>query len=139
MASTDLSFSGSIFRYDQSLVIATNRQSAKLNPVRLAYSASGYSAGQVLARNTTSGYYQAYASGGASGTGTAACILFNAHPVEDFDGTASTSTAIATGIFGGCTVFKNSLSGYTGFESAIRTDLGAREITDATGTTLLSF
>lgn len=136
MGSIDVNFNGEIFRYDQPLVIATNRASAVLLGVRLRYDSDGYLAGTVLARNTTDGYFQAYDSGGSSGTDTAACILFENHPVEDFDSTASTGSTVAVGIFGGCAVYKDRL---TGFDSDALTDLGGREITGANGETLVLF
>lgn len=136
MASTDANFKGSIFRYDQPLVIAMNRQSAYMVGLRLKYQSGGYAAGTVLARNTDDGLYQAFDNGGASGIDTATCILFEAHPAEDFDGTAATSTTTAVGIFGGCAVYKDKLTGY---DSSILTDLKGRLIKGATGDDLLLF
>lgn len=136
MASVDANFKGSIFRFDQPLVIAMNRSSAVLIGVRLRYQSGGYAAGTVLARNTTDGFYQAYNNSGSSGIDTAACILFEAHPAEDFDGTGSTSTTTAVGIFGGCAVYKDRL---TGWDANAKTDLSAREIIGGTGDTLLLF
>jgi hypothetical protein len=136
MASTDVNFNGSVFRFDQPLVIAMNRQSAYLLGIRLRYQADGYAAGTVLARNTTDGLYQAYDDGGSSGINTAACVLFDKKAAEDFDGTASTSTTTAVGIFGGCAVYKDRLTGY---DANALTDLKGRVIKGATGDDLVLF
>lgn len=136
MASVDARFNGSIFRFDQPLVIAMNRSSAVLVGVRLRYQSGGYAAGTVLARNTTDGFYQAYNDAGSSGINTAACILFEAHAAEDFDGTASTSTTTAVGIFGGCAVYKDRLTGY---DANALTDLKGRIIIGASSDELILF
>jgi len=136
MGNIDAGFKGEITRYDQPLVIASNRASAILLGVRLRWQAGGYPSGTVLARNTTDGLYQAYASGGASGTGTAACILWTGRKPEDFDGTAATSSTVSQGIFGGCTVYKDRLTGY---DAAALTALKGTEIIDASGTSLIKF
>lgn len=136
MSKLDPVFNGEIFRKDFPLVIASNRASAQLNPVRLRYNSAGYLAGTVLARNTTDGLYQPYVDGAASGTGTAACVLFEGHGTEDFPGTASTDSCLAVGIFGGCSLFFDNL---TGLDAAGEVDLGMREITDATGVKTVTF
>ena len=136
MASVDAKFDGNIFQFNQPLVIAMNRSSAVLIGVRLRYNSGGYPAGQLLARNTTDGFYQKYASGGSSGTDTAACVLFSAHPVEDFDSTASTGSTASVGIFGGCAVYKDRLTDY---DSDALTDLKGRIIIGANGDELILF
>lgn len=136
MASVDANFKSSIFRFDQPLVIAMNRSSAVLIGLRLKYQSGGYAAGTVLARNTTDGLYQAYDDGGASGIDTAACVLFEAHAAEDFDGTAATSTTTAVGIFGGCAVYKDNLTGY---DANALTDLKGRVVKGTTGDDLVLF
>jgi hypothetical protein len=136
MSKLDSTFNGQIFRKDMPLVIASNRSSAVLHPVRLRYQADGYAAGTVLARNTTDGLYQAYTDGAASGTGTAAAVLFEAHGAEDFPGATSNDSCLAVGIFGGCSLFYDSL---TGIDAAGEADLGMREITDATGVKTVKF
>jgi hypothetical protein len=129
-------FSQSVFRKDFPMPIATNRISAILLPVMLRYNSAGYVAGTVLARNTTDGLYDAYNSGGSSGTNVAACVLFEGHAAEDFNSTASSGNTGAVGIFGGCTVFKDSLPNYN---AGILTDLSAKLITDASGVVLVKF
>lgn len=136
MSSVDLKFSGNIFHKNYPIILACSPVLALLLPARLVYVSGGYVAGQVLARNTVSGYFQKYVDGSASGVGTAACILFEDHGEQDFDGTsAATSTTIAVGIFGGV-VFLDKL---TGLDAAAETDLKARELVDATGVTTLKF
>lgn len=123
--------SGNIFEKDHPIILACNRHLATFLPVRLAFdSVNGdYLTGTVLARNTTSGYFQRYVSGGASGTGTAACILF-----EDV-APASGDTLLSRGIFTG-QVFQAKC---IGLDSGAITNLGARSITDATGTQILIY
>ncbi len=129
-------FNANVFSKDFPIIIATNRSSAILNPIRLRYNADGYPAGQVLGRNTTDGLFQKYETGGSSGIDTAACILFEPQAIGEFDGPAATGSAMAIGIFGGCTLFKDKL---VDLDSGAITDLGARTIIDATGVTTLKF
>jgi hypothetical protein len=136
MSGIDLSFNSEIFRKDNPLVLATNRASAVLLPVRLRYDSDGYVAGQTLGRNTSDGWFQKYESGGSSGIDTAACILLKSAATGDFDGTGSTGSTTAVGIFGGCAVYKDNLIDW---DSDAKTDLNGREITDASGTTLVYF
>ncbi len=119
-----------IFRKDHPMILASNRHLASIKPVRLAYDADGYVAGQVLGRNSVSGYFQKYDSGGASGLDTATCILF-----EEVTAAASSGTTIARGIFAG-EVYKSKL---TDLDSGAETDLKARTIVDATGIEVLKF
>lgn len=134
MGLLDAAFSGQIFRKDHKPILAQNRHLASILPVRLAYNAGNdYIAGTVLARNTTSGYYQPYASGGASGTGTAACVLFEDHGANEF--ASSGDTTAARGVFGG-EVFKDNL---IGLDAGAITNLGAKTIIDATGINVLKF
>lgn len=137
MTTLDPNFNPEIFRKNFKQVIAKNRQLASLAPVRLAYSASGYAPGTVLARNTTSGLYQAYNNSGSSGIDTAAAILDAQIDVEDFAGDTSqlSGGVLAQALFGG-EVFKDALVGY---DANALTDLKGREYTDATGTTIVKF
>lgn len=129
----DPRFNGQIFRKSHPMIIAQNRQLASLLPVTLAYNASGYQAGQVLARNTTSGQYQPYVASGPSGTGTAAAILFEGVDVTEF--VATSGTVFAAGIFGG-EVFKDKL---ISLDAGAISNLGAKTIIDATGVNVLKF
>lgn len=123
-----------IFNRDYPIIIATNRSSAVLLPVRVGYDAAGYNAGQVLARKTSDGLFYKYNDAGAGGLEVAAAILFEPLDVVEFGGVSGSCAAV--GIFGGCTVYKGKLTGYN---AAAGVDLGAREITDATGVTVLKF
>ncbi len=129
-------FSSSIFRKDWPIIIATNRASAVLLPVNLRYLSGGYVAGQVLARNTTDGLYDKYNSAGSSGTDTAACVLFESHPAEDFTGTTTSDLTAAVGIFGGCTVFYDKM---ISVDADAIVDLGGKKIIDATGATVVKY
>lgn len=136
----DAGFNGEVFRRDFKAVIATKRELALIRPVRLApkVGAGGYVAGQVLAKydaegNVLDGLFVDYDNGGASGRDTAVAVLLVDRDSEATDSAASASLAPA--LFKGI-VFKDSLIGY---ESNAKTDLGAREISDASGVTLVSF
>lgn len=133
MANLDAAFNPSVFRKDMPMILATNRHLATLLPVRLAYDAAGYLAGQLLALNTVSGLFQKYSSGGASGTGTAACFLFAPIPVDEFP--SATGTAMERGVFGG-ELYNSKLVGVDGTAT---TQLGARVITDSSGTAIFKF
>ena len=129
---TDAKFSGSIFRKDNPQIISSNRQLAVLHGIRLAYSATGYKAGRVLARNSVSGIYDAYDSAGASGLDVAKAILLEGLQAED---TVSASGAVVPALFGG-EVFKDKL---VGLDSDAITDLDAKTIIDGSGTQILKF
>lgn len=133
MGSLDAQFLGQIYRADHPIILAQNRQQAVLMPVRLAYDSDGYPAGQVIARNTVSGYYEKYDNGASSGLDTAAAILFEPHPESQFSD--SDNTTLGIGIFGG-QVFKEKL---TDLDSNAITDLGAKTIIDASGIQILKF
>lgn len=129
----DAKINNELFRKDHPMILATNRHLATILPVRLAYDAGGYKAGQVLGRVTASGNYADYNDAGSGGVETAAAILFEDVPVELFP--SASGTALARGIFGG-EVFESKL---TGLDANGKVDLGARSIVDATGTTILKF
>lgn len=133
MSSIDSRFAGEIFRKDQPIIIAQDRQLASIIGARLAYNASGYDAGTVVARNTVSGLFEKYNNAGASGLDTAAGVLFEEHQVEDFESATGTTTArvIVAGV-----VFKSKL---VGLDSAAETDLAARTIIGADSVSLLKF
>lgn len=130
---TDPRFSGQIFRKSHPMIIAQNRLLASILPVQLAYASGGYSAGTVLARNTTSGQYAAYDGVGASGLDSAACVLFEDVDVSEFS--ATSGTVGARGIFGG-EVFYDKL---IGLDAGAISDLNARTIIDARGVSVLKF
>lgn len=136
MGAVGSSFSSEIFRKDFPIIIATNRHTAVMLPVRLAYHADGYVAGQLLAQNSTSKRYVKYNLSGSSGEDTAKAVLFESKPVEDFDSTAATGSTMAVAIFGGCVLYKDKLVDY---DADALTDLKARLIEDASGTSLFAF
>ena len=133
MGSTDARYNGSIFRSDNPMILAARRELASIVPVALAYNSNGYLAGTCLARNTTSGQYQAYTNGGASGTGTAAGFLF--FNVNPWDFASSADFVLERMVVGG--ELNSAL--LTGNDATANTQLGARSIVSATGTTILKF
>lgn len=118
----DATFSGQIFRKDHPMVISSNRHLATLLPVRLAYDAGGYKAGQILALDSVANQYKKFSA--VSGSYQAACVLF-----EDVSALGSSGTALARGIFGG-EVFTSLLLDYS---ATAKTQLGARDIVDSSG------
>lgn len=126
----------SIFRKDHAMIIAQNRHLASILPIRMTYSATDLIAGTVMSRYTSganSGLYAPYVNSGASGIGTAACILMEDHPTSEFAN--NTDTTLGRGIFGG-EVFKDKL---TGLDATAITNLGAKTIVDATAVNVLKF
>lgn len=133
MANLDASYSNQIFRKDFPIILACNRHLATLLPVRLAYNASGYTAGQVLAQNSATLLFQNYVNGGASGTGTAKCVLFQSIDASEFP--SATGTAMEQGVFGG-EVYDNLL---IDADSTAKTDLNGRTFSDSSGTAIFKF
>lgn len=129
----DPRFNGQIFRKSHPMIIAQNRRLASLLPVRLAYNASGYSAGQVLGQNSVSNNYENYNNAGASGLDTAQCVLFEDVDVSEF--AAASGTVFGRGIYGG-EVFYDKL---IGLDAPAIVDLKARVINDSTGIKVLKF
>lgn len=129
----DSKFDTEIFRKDHPQILAANRHLASIKPVRLAYNASGYKAGTVLAKNSVSGLFQAYNDAGSSGLNTATCILFEAVDVSSF--ADSSDSALARGIWGG-EVFEDKL---VGIDANGKTDLNGRSIVDSTGVNIFKF
>jgi hypothetical protein len=136
MGSIDAGFKPEVFRKDFPQIIATNRWTAKLLGVRLAYDSDGYIAGQVLARNNVSGLFQKYDDGGASGLDEAMCVLYESHPVNDFSPQEVGGTTVGVGIFGGCTLYEDKL---IDLDEDAKTSLAGKTIIDASGVELFSF
>ncbi len=132
MSGLDFFTSTQVFRKNFSAILANNRHQAAISGVRVAYNAAGVAAGTVMARNSVSGYYQAYSDIGASGIDTAVGILFHDIAVEDFNSQASTAAQL---IVKG-NVFEAKL---TGLDAAGKTDLKSRSIIDGFGNTILMF
>jgi len=129
----DAKVNTSIFRKDHPIILATNRHLATLLPVRLAYDAAGYVAGEVVGRITADGNYASYIDGNSDGTQVAVGILFESVEAELFPSTSG--TALARMIAGG-EVFESKL---TGLDAAAKVDLKARSIIDASGVTIMKF
>jgi len=123
-------FDTEVFRNDRRIIIAANRHLASIMPVVLEYDANGYKAGQVIARNTTSGLWTKYVAAGSSGTDTAVGILFN----DRLDMPAS-------GVADGQLIIKGEVfeDKCLDLDADAKTDLGARSVVSATGDTILVF
>lgn len=131
----DATVNNSIFRKDWASIIAYRRDLATIEPVRLAYDAAGYFAGQVIARVTSTGVFGKWSAVSGSSTDST-CILSetltpNDEGISGVD--APTGGSLARAIFAGY-VFKSKLLDYTG-----PTQLGGKEMTDATGITVVKF
>jgi hypothetical protein len=131
MANLDALFSGQIVRKDHPMILALNRQQATILPVRLAAASGGYTAGQVLQRDSGTGIFSAYP--GASGGGTAAAVL-----LESLDASEMTSAggmALARGCFGG-SVFQSKL---INLDAQAIAALGGKTIIAADGVQVFKF
>lgn len=120
-------------RADYPMILACKRDLAVIRPTRLVYQSGGYAAGTVLAQFTSganNNLFTPYVNGGASGQGTAVCILFE-KVVDD----GATGNPLARSIFQGL-VFHAKL---TGIDSTAITSLGGRTFTDSSGVKLLTF
>lgn len=126
----DANVNNQIFRKDYPVIIAKNRHLASLAPVRLVSTGSDYQAGTVLAKNSTSGLFQAYANGGASGTGTAVCVLMETITDDPVNG-----SMVGRGIFAG-ELYKDNL---VGLDSGAITNLGAKSYQASDGVNILKF
>jgi len=126
----DFVTSGQVFRKDHRMVLAMNRHQAAIIGVRLAYEALGYTAGQLLARNSVSGLHTKYATSGSSGTDTAVGVLFN--DVQDM---AASTTDMGQMIVKG-QLFESMV---IGLDAPAKVDLGSRSVIDGSGTTILMF
>lgn len=129
----DANINNQIFRKDYKPVIAKNRHLASLAGVRLkALGTDLYVAGLVLAKNSVDGYFYPYANGGASGTGTAVCVL-----MEDITDPASlpSPTRLGRGIFSGELLQDN----LVGLDAGAKTSLGARSYQASDGVNILKF
>lgn len=131
----DAKVDNEIFRKDHPVVLACNAHQASLKGVRLAQEEEdGYQAGQVLVRNSGTGFYEKYSS--SSGSYDAACILLHdVDPEAMSDDNGASGTALARGIFAG-EVYLDKLVDY---DSGVLSELKGREIVDAKGTEILRF
>jgi hypothetical protein len=127
----DAEVNNEIFRKDWSAIIAYRRDLASIEPARLAYDAAGYLAGQCLARVTSTGVFGKWSAVSGLSTDTP-CVLMENVPVSD-ENSALTGGSLARAIFTGF-VYKAKLLDYTG-----ASQLGGKEMTDATGITVVKF
>lgn len=128
-AGLDFNTNPEIFRNDQTALFAMNRHLASIIGVRLAYVADGYVAGQVIARETSTGLFKKYDGGGSGGLEVAAGVL--AHKCTPASGGTETAQCIVAGY-----LYEAKL---TGLDAGAKTDLAARTITGADGVAVLVF
>lgn len=121
---------GEVFRKDHRLILAMNRHQAAIVPVQLKYEATGYYAGQVLARNTTSGVHCKYVANGSSGTDTAVGVLF--HDVLDM---VASVDDVGQMIARGQVYYANCID----VDADAVTDLKGRVVVDGNRTSILMF
>jgi hypothetical protein len=127
----DAEVKNEIFRTDWAAIIAYRRDLATIEPARLAYDASGYVAGQVIARTTSTGIFSKY-SAVSGGSIDSVCVLMENVRADQQD-SALSGGSLARAIFAGY-VYKAKLLDYTG-----ASQLGGKEMTDATGITVVKF
>ncbi len=139
MPNVDANFQSEVLRRDDPNIIAASRNLALILGVRLAYDASGYGAGTVLAQNSVNDLWYPYVdSPGSSGIGTAVAVLEQPVKATDFPATTANSAAasvLAPAIFKGVVYYDK----LVGIDSNGVTDLRGRVITDVTGVDLLVF
>lgn len=119
-----------ISRYDFAQIIACKRSLCLIRPVVLVFDntnqPNGYPAGTVLAQYTSgpsANFFATYGTGGASGLGTAVCVLLvDAYPAS------GGSLAVPA-------VFRGNLyaSKVIGADAGAKTSLGARVVGDFNG------
>lgn len=127
---TDAVVNNEIFRKDFPDVIALRADLAILQPVRLKLNNDGWLAGQVLVRDSGDGLFGKYSA--LSGSGDASLVLAENVPASDQPATGGAS---ARGISSGY-LKKEKLIDY---DSGAKDELGAREILDASGATIVKF
>jgi len=125
---TDASYKDNIFRKDHYMIFAANRHLASIKPIK-TQSTDELKPGQVMARNTSSGYFEKF-SAVSGGSYDSACVI-----IDELSSSEATGTSVLRGVFGGELV-KSALSDY---DSNANTALGAKEITSGTGTEIVKF
>lgn len=133
-SSIDAEVNNQIFRKDFAAIIAIRRDLAQISPVRLFNDGNDYVAGQCLVRVTSSGVFKRW-SAASGGTYDSPCILFEDVLAYQFDSTV-TGGALARAIMEAAGVYKSKLIDY---DSNWKTQAAGREITDASGTTVVKF
>lgn len=127
----DAKVDNEIFRKDFPIILALNRHLAKITPVRLAHDTDGYPAGQCLARNQSTGYFEKF-SAVSGGSIDSHCILFESIDGEQFTG--STGTAVGRGLVA-ADVYEDNC---TDLDATFKTAIGGRTIVN-NGDNILSF
>lgn len=130
----DAEINNQIFRKDFTAIIALRRDLAQLSPVRLVGDGNDYLAGQCLVRVTSTGEFKRFsaASGGAYDS---PCVLFENVLAYEFDATV-TGGSLARAIMSTAGVYKNKLVDYN---ATFKTAIVGKEITDASGVTVVKF
>lgn len=129
----DAEVNNSIFRKDFPIVIAKRRDLAQISPVRLAYDAAGYLAGQCIARVTSTGIFGKWSAVSGSSVDTKCVLLDNVLSYEE--NSALTGGALSRAVFSGY-VYKGVLGDYVAGSSL---GSAAVEQTDASGVTVVKF
>lgn len=129
----DAEINNQIFRKDFGAVIAMRRDLASLQPARLFNDGNPYYMGQCLARDTSSGVFKRWSAVSGSANDSP-CVLFEDVLAYQFDATV-TGGALAR-VLTAAYVFKDKLVDYSaGFKTAVV----GKEITDASGVTVVKF
>lgn len=123
-------------RYDFPQIIASNRFHCVIYGVTVGYDnnyATGIAPGTILAKNTSTGFWQTYKSGAATanGLGTAVAILL------DYALPVSGGSIACAALFKGEAWF-NAISGGT-YDANALANLGGRVVTDAQGGSIFLF
>jgi hypothetical protein len=126
-------FKDPIFRKDWPQIVLRRRELASIVGVEVAYNASGYAAGTVLAKNSVSSKFQGYDDNASSGLNTAVCVL--AHDIDVTDFASSVATVEARAYFGG----ELDYGKLVGIDAAGVVDLKGRTLVLESGKTLLKF
>lgn len=130
----DAKVKNEIHRKDHPIILACLPHQASIKGVRLEQDVDGYPAGQVLVRNTGTGFYEKYSS--ASGSYDAACVLLHDVVPEEFvSDNGASGTALARAVFAG-ELLKAKL---VDLDAGAESELGAKTIVDATGIEVLRF
>lgn len=130
----DAEINNSIFRKDFGAIIAIRRDLAQISPVRLHNDGNDYFMGQCLVRKPSDGQFYRW-SAASGGSYDSPCVLFEDVLAYQFDSVV-TGGALARGIMEAAGVFKSKLVGY---DAGFKTAVAGREITDASGVTVVKF
>lgn len=137
----DATVNNQVFRKDWAAIIAMKRELATIQPVRLKLDSNGYEAGQVIARVSASGggflagQFGKWSAVSGLSTDTVCVLGETITPTDEgVSGVdAPTGGSLARAIMGGY-VYKTKLIDYTG-----ASQLSGKELTDATGITVVKF